>query len=86
MIARWPSRSREIEKKVPELFGKVLKKGLSLHPLPIKSTAEAFETGSEKNLKKVPKSFGDSEICLTFAPLLNDEGHSSKAKKVLKNF
>ena len=56
-------RAQKKQKKVPGLFGSYPEKPLSLHPLREKNTAPGRKKTVLRNFeKKVPKSFGDSEI------------------------
>ena len=58
---------------------------LSLHSLPERNKLEGRRKRFWKSLKKVPKSFGDSEKSLTFAPASNEKHDSKQRQKVLKN-
>ena len=71
-------RARKGAKKSPEIIWKSREKGVIFAPA---SAKESTRNTFWKIFKKVPKSFGDSEIWLTFAPLLNDEGHSERQEK-----
>ena len=69
------------QKKVPGLFGSYPEKPLSLHPLRERNTTPKHKNRFWKILKKVPKSFGDSEKWLTFAPASNKTERLKRCEK-----